>query len=89
MVKKNNNHFDRIAVHKNDILYLSENQQKSSAVLKRETCFPEYYVVKINEFNEVVKTTLDEWIYFLKTDKIKAGFKAKGSELLTRRTFYC
>jgi hypothetical protein len=31
-----------------------------------------------NKFNEVAKTTLDEWVYFLKTDKIEDNFKAKG-----------
>ncbi|MFN8576946.1 MAG: hypothetical protein U0354_08810 [Candidatus Sericytochromatia bacterium] len=32
----------------------------------------------MKKFNDLTKNGLDEWIYFLKTDEIKEGFKAKG-----------
>ncbi|MBF0242769.1 MAG: Rpn family recombination-promoting nuclease/putative transposase [Desulfamplus sp.] len=40
--------------------------------------FPEYYILKVNEFDNIVKNTLDEWIYFLKNSEIKSEFSAKG-----------
>lgn len=40
--------------------------------------FSEYYLLKVNQFNEVAKDSLDEWIYFLKTGEIKDGFKARA-----------
>jgi predicted transposase/invertase (TIGR01784 family) len=40
--------------------------------------YPEFYVIKINNFNNIAKDTLDEWIYFLKNTEIPEGFKAKG-----------
>ena len=40
--------------------------------------FPEYYLIKVNNFDDVARNTLDEWIYFLKNEEIKADFKAKG-----------
>ena len=40
--------------------------------------YPEYYIIKVNQFDDVAKNTLDEWIYFLKKDEIKDEFKAKG-----------
>ncbi len=40
--------------------------------------FPEYYLLKVNQFDDVAKSTLDEWIYFLKNDEVKDDFKAKG-----------
>ncbi|MGM0601197.1 MAG: Rpn family recombination-promoting nuclease/putative transposase, partial [Candidatus Rifleibacteriota bacterium] len=40
--------------------------------------FPEMYVIKVKNFDDVAKNTLDEWIYFLKNGKIKDNFKAKG-----------
>ncbi|MCC5943629.1 MAG: hypothetical protein JJT94_01735, partial [Bernardetiaceae bacterium] len=40
--------------------------------------FPEYYIIKVNQFNDVAKDTLDEWIYFLKNSEVKDEFKAKG-----------
>jgi predicted transposase/invertase (TIGR01784 family) len=39
---------------------------------------PEYYILKVNGFNDIAKDTLDEWMYFLKNSNIKSEFKAKG-----------
>jgi len=43
-----------------------------------ETLYSEYYLIKINRFNDIAKDTLDEWIYFLKNEEIKESFTAKG-----------
>ncbi|PZN83714.1 MAG: hypothetical protein DM484_03915, partial [Candidatus Methylumidiphilus alinenensis] len=43
-----------------------------------EALYPEYYLIKINRFNNIAKDTLDEWIYFLKNEEIKENFTAKG-----------
>ncbi len=40
--------------------------------------YPEYYLLKINQFDDVAKDRLDEWIYFLKNEEIKDEFQAKG-----------
>ena len=67
-----------IGINKNDLLKLSEDQQllyKTDAIAK---IYPEYYIIKVNQFNEVANNTLDEWVYFLKTDEIKDEFNAKG-----------
>jgi predicted transposase/invertase (TIGR01784 family) len=32
----------------------------------------------VNQFNDVAKNTLDEWINFLKREEVKEGTKAKG-----------
>lgn len=40
--------------------------------------FPEYYIIKVNKFNDIAKDTLDEWVYFLKNSEVKDEFKAKG-----------
>jgi hypothetical protein len=34
--------------------------------------------LKVNQFNDVAKDTLDEWVYFLKNSEVKDDFKAKG-----------
>ncbi|MDR2118500.1 MAG: Rpn family recombination-promoting nuclease/putative transposase, partial [Tannerellaceae bacterium] len=61
-----------------DILELSEKQRKIFGRIEAGDLYPEYYVLKINKFNDVAKTKLDEWIYFLKNDRIKEGFNARG-----------
>ncbi len=40
--------------------------------------FPEYFVIKVNQFDDVARDTLDEWIYYLKNNEIKDDFKAQG-----------
>ncbi len=37
-------------------------------------------MLKVNNFDDVAKDTLDEWVYFLKNSEVKDGFKAKGLE---------
>ncbi len=65
-------------LHVQDTLQLSEDQQEMYK--KDQICelFPEYYLIKVNNFDDVAKDTLDEWIYFLKNEEIKDNFKAKG-----------
>ncbi|MFZ4704089.1 MAG: hypothetical protein ACOYMG_28930 [Candidatus Methylumidiphilus sp.] len=36
-----------------------------------EPLYPEYYLIKINRFNDIAKDTPDEWIYLLKNEEIK------------------
>ncbi|MBN1971012.1 MAG: Rpn family recombination-promoting nuclease/putative transposase [Candidatus Delongbacteria bacterium] len=67
-----------IGIHEKDELQLSQIQKGK---LKKESIFQlysEYYLLKINNFNDFAKNTLDEWIYFLKNEEIKPEFKAKG-----------
>ncbi|MCB1797098.1 MAG: hypothetical protein KDJ70_22265, partial [Candidatus Competibacteraceae bacterium] len=40
--------------------------------------YPEYYLIKINQFDDMAKDPLDEWIYFLKHEEIKEHFTARG-----------
>ncbi|MCI5188231.1 MAG: Rpn family recombination-promoting nuclease/putative transposase [Candidatus Electrothrix sp. AS4_5] len=67
-------------LHEQDLLQLSEEQQNLYGRDKLHEIFPEYYLVKVNNFNDIAKDTLDEWIYFLKNEEIKGDFKAKGLE---------
>jgi hypothetical protein len=40
--------------------------------------FPEYYLIKVERFDDCARDTLDEWVYFLKHEAIQDGFSAKG-----------
>jgi predicted transposase/invertase (TIGR01784 family) len=65
-------------IHNHDILKLSKDQESLYHTGIISKIYPEYYVIKVNQFNDIAKDTLDEWIYFLKKDEIKDEFKAKG-----------
>jgi predicted transposase/invertase (TIGR01784 family) len=65
-------------LHKKDELRLSKTQREVFGREMAGDIYPEYYILKVNNFNDVAKDTLDEWIYFLKHNVIKDGFKARG-----------
>ena len=65
-------------LHKNDILDLSAKQKTTFLKESISDIFPEFYLLKVNQFNDVAIDTLDEWIYFLKNSEVKDDFKAKG-----------
>lgn len=65
-------------LHTQDLLELSEDQQGLYKRDKVHHVFLEYYLIKVNNFNDIAKDTLDEWIYFLKNREIKDNFVAKG-----------
>ena len=65
-------------VHKSDLLKLSPKQMEMFDKTDPFQLLPEYYLIKVNQFNNIAKDTLDEWIYFLKNDEILEGFNAKG-----------
>lgn len=65
-------------IHAHDELRLSTKQSEAYHKKKVSDVFPEYYLIKVNQFNDIAKDPLDEWIYFLKNEEIKDTFKAKG-----------
>lgn len=72
-------------IHANDVLSLSAKQKE---LFSKEAVFqllPEYYVLKVNRFNDVAKDKLDEWIYYLKNNEIRDDFRAKGLSEVRRK----
>ncbi len=70
-----------------DLLKLSARQSEKflgiteTDVEKRKDAgglFPEYYILRVNDFDKVATTPLDEWIEFLKTGKIDDNTRAAG-----------
>ena len=62
----------------NDVLKLSVRQRELFIGKDAGDIFPEYYVLRVNDFDKVAKTPLDEWIKFLKTGEIDSSATAKG-----------
>lgn len=66
-------------LHDSDnFLRLSARQQEIFTGKDAKDIFPEYYVLRVNDFDKVAKTPLDEWIKFLKTGEIDKEATAKG-----------
>jgi predicted transposase/invertase (TIGR01784 family) len=66
-------------LHKHDELALSEAQRELfPGRAQPHELFPEYYLIKVNQFDDIARDTLDEWVYFLKHEAVQDGFSAKG-----------
>ena len=57
-------------IHENDILELTPFQRQTFKVDAVSQLYPEYYILKVNDFNKVAKTPLEEWIYYLNMPEI-------------------
>jgi predicted transposase/invertase (TIGR01784 family) len=67
-----------IGIHQKDILELSEAQKRMFNKPSVTSIFPDHYIIKVNDFNDTARDSLDEWIYFFKNSEIKKEFKAQG-----------
>lgn len=67
-----------IGIHSHEELKLSKRQQEEFQKDQVNEIFPEYYLIKVNQFNDLARDRLDEWIYFLKNEIIEDSFTAKG-----------
>jgi predicted transposase/invertase (TIGR01784 family) len=65
-------------IHHGDELNLSEKQQALFGKSTIPDIYPEYYILKINDFNDYAKDNLDQWIYYFKNNTIPKDFTAPG-----------
>ncbi len=65
-------------IHSHEELKLSKKQQEEYQKDQIYELFPEYYLIKVNQFNDLARDRLDEWVYFLKNEIIEDSFTAKG-----------
>lgn len=72
-------------IHYNDVLQLSIRQREQFVRHEAGDIFPEYYVLRVDGFNEQAKTPLDEWIRFLKTGEIEHDSTAPGLQEASER----
>ncbi len=69
---------DFIGLHKSDKLMLSAKQSEILGKTEPFEILPEYYVIKVNQFDDSAKDNLDQWIYYLKNNEVKDNFTAQG-----------
>lgn len=72
-------------IHDNDILELSPFQRQTFKVDTVSQLYPEYYILKVNDFNQVAKSPLEEWIYYLNTGEISDHAQAPGLDAARER----
>ena len=67
-----------IGVHTNDELVISTRDKEAIRMVKPADIFPEYYIIRVNEFNKVATTPLEEWLDYLKDGHIKDDTTTPG-----------
>jgi len=67
-----------VGLHTHNKLYLNEMQKDLYKTNEINKIYPEYYIIKVKNFDDNSKDTLDEWINFLKNETIPDNPKAKG-----------
>lgn len=71
-------HSGKLLPVRQDTLQRDAQGAKGTKPLRaKNNVFPEYYLIEIERFPDVVKNALDEWIYFFKHSEIPDEFRAK------------
>ena len=65
-------------IHNGELLSLSPFQQQKFKVDTVSDLYPEYFILKVNDFNKWSKVPLEQWIYFLNTSEIPHDATAPG-----------
>ena len=58
-------------VHTGDQLRVNTREADEIKMTVPEDVFPEYYIIRVNEFNDVARTPIEEWLDYLKNNRIK------------------
>lgn len=67
-----------VGLHTKDNLIISTKEKDTIVRKSPAEIFPTYMLVRVNEFNDVAKTPLEEWVNYLKNGVIKSDTKAPG-----------
>jgi len=65
-------------LNEHDIFELSDEHKAMFDKKTVSDIFPFHYLIRVNQFEDVAKNSIDEWIYFFKNSEIPDSFKAKG-----------
>ena len=80
------NHF--VGVHTGDLLQVSTKQKNALVHKLPAEVFPEYFLIRVNEFDKLAVTPLEEWIDYLKTGRIRPDTTAPGLKEARKKLVY-
>lgn len=67
-----------VGVHTGDLLQVTTKEKNALVRRLPSEIFPEYFLIRVNEFDKVAVTPLEEWIDYLKNGHIRPDTKAPG-----------
>ena len=75
-------------VHTNDRLEINTKEANELRMRVPEDIFPEYYIIRVNEFNSVATTPIEEWLDYLKNNRIKDDTSTPGLREARQKLLY-
>ncbi len=77
-----------VGVHTGDFLQVTTKEK--DAIVRRlpSEIFPEYFLIRLNEFDKVAVTPLEEWLDYLKNGHIRPDTKAPGLAEARQKLIY-
>ena len=75
-------------VHTGDTLEVNSKEANEIKMKAPADVFPEYYIIRVNEFNDVATTPIEEWLDYLKNNRIKDDTSTPGLREAKERLLY-
>ena len=75
-------------VHTNDLLEVNTKEAEELRMRVPHDIFPEYYIIRVNEFNSVATTPIEEWLDYLKNNRIKDDTSTPGLREARKKLLY-
>lgn len=75
-------------VHTGDTLQITTKEKDVIEMKAPEQVFPEYYLIRVNEFNKVATTPLEEWLDYLRSGNIKDDTVTPGLQQARQQLLY-
>lgn len=79
-----------IGMHTKKPLILHEPKAKhqETSLVTSKNVFPEYYMIYVEKFEDMINEDIDEWVYFFKHGAIREDFKSPGILLAAKKLDY-
>lgn len=78
-----------VGVHTKDLLQVNTKEKETIVSRLPSEIFPKYILIRVNEFNKVALSPIEEWMSYLKDGKIKPDTKTPGlSEAREKLKYY-
>ena len=75
-------------VHTNDRLEVNTKEADELRMRVPEDIFPEYYIIRVNEFNNVATTPIEDWLDYVKNNRIKDNTTTPGLKEARQKLLY-
>jgi hypothetical protein len=70
------------------VLHESVSKGEKVSIVTGKDVFPEYYMIYVEKFQDMIDEAIDEWVYFFKHSEIREDFKSPGILLAAKKLDY-